>query len=404
MMGTSTEAATDASRRAVWRALGAAPGEIDELLAYAAPRFDAARLEALPPLPLDDEPHVAIWREYVAEAARDGAEACLRRHLVQLRFPIDAETGDRDDYRAATRRGEWPAETDGGAPLQRGDAIVLFVHPTPVGGLPVIVAPARADFVTLMRALTCRNAPAPIPASLGACMVAGYNNWDRVHRARQAWEQDQHAGDAVHASWPEAFRALRAEPSRYQDRFILLSDGPYSAVAHGEMGLDAEEWLACSRTIRLEHECAHYFTKCVFGTMRNTLHDELIADYVGIRAAAGAYRAGWFLRFMGLERHPAYRAGGRLDYYLGDPPLSTGAVRALRALVVAAAEQVERFDRTHVEPGGRGAWPAVAAATLACTALEELAAPDGHARLAERARRVRRLLDAPRAARATAPA
>ena len=46
--------------------------------------------------------------------------------------------------------------------------------------------------------------------------------------------------------------------------------------------------------------------------MRNNLHDELIADYAGITAAIGHYRAAWFLRFLGLEDYPTYRPGGRL--------------------------------------------------------------------------------------------
>lgn len=43
--------------------------------------------------------------------------------------------------------------------------------------------------------------------------------------------------------------------------------------------------------------------------------DELIADYAGIVAAWGRYRADWFLRFVGLEDYPRYREGGRLQNY-----------------------------------------------------------------------------------------
>ena len=45
--------------------------------------------------------------------------------------------------------------------------------------------------------------------------------------------------------------------------------------------------------------------------MRNNLLDELIADYMGITAAAGQYRSDWFLRFMGWSRfRPTGRAPG----------------------------------------------------------------------------------------------
>lgn len=67
------------------------------------------------------------------------------------------------------------------------------------------------------------------------------------------------------------------------------------------MNLSQAEWRRLSITIRLEHECTHYFTYRVLGSMRNNLLDELIADYQGIVSAIGKYRADWFLRFMGLE-------------------------------------------------------------------------------------------------------
>jgi hypothetical protein len=133
----------------------------------------------------------------------------------------------------------------------------------------------------------------------------------------------------------------------YQDRFILLSDGGYSGVSAQSIGLDEAVWRDHSLTIRREHECAHYFTKRVFSSMRNLLLDEIIADFMGIRAAAKQYRPEWFLRFMGLENFPAYREGGRLQNYLGTPPLSSDAFRILCDLVHRAAEQLRIFDAHH---------------------------------------------------------
>jgi len=74
------------------------------------------------------------------------------------------------------------------------------------------------------------------------------------------------------------------------------------------MGMDESTWHSLSLIIRLSHECTHYFTRRLFGSMRNNLLDELIADYQGIVAAnGGRYRADWFLRFVGLESFPDYR-------------------------------------------------------------------------------------------------
>jgi len=135
----------------------------------------------------------------------------------------------------------------------------------------------------------------------------------------------------------------------YQDCFILLSPGPYSGVAARDMGLPANRWRQISVTIRLEHECTHYLTRRLFAAMRNNALDELLADYRGIVAGNGRYRADWFLRFLGLEAFPAYREGGRLQNYRGDPALSDEAFAVLQGLVKDAASNLEHFDQDHAE-------------------------------------------------------
>ena len=113
--------------------------------------------------------------------------------------------------------------------------------------------------------------------------------------------------------------------------------------------------------------------------MRNNLLDEVIADYMGITAAAGQYRSDWFLRFMGLESFPAYRKSGRLQNYRGQPPLSDGAFGVLRALVKDVAENLQHVsDDLGFLPGG----PEERAGMLLALCgfrLEELAAPDAPA-------------------------
>jgi hypothetical protein len=360
--------AREARRAQVLRAFGAGAAEADELLAYNRSLF---ALPASVALPLPDEPFVDAWRRYADEAAARGVLPVLREHLVQLRFPVGAGRSEDAAYLAATRRGALPAETDD-LPVQEPDALRLFIHPTPAGAVPVVMTAHRADFESLVRALTRRNEPVPLPPSMGACMVGGYNNWGRVAELRRAWEAGAvEAGGA--GDWGAAFGVLRARKELYQDRFILLSGGSYSGVPAGAMGLDAGEWSRASITIRLEHECAHYFTRRVLGSMRNNLLDELMADYAGIVAAAGRYRADWFLRFCGLEGE-ACRADGRLWNYRGDPPLSDAAFAVLQRIVRAAALAVERYDaglsgdaRT---PEGR----ARVLLAMAALTLEEIAA------------------------------
>lgn len=327
---------SEASRAAVWRAFGASTAEADELVAYAAGPPGAGATDFAVPLP--EAPSVAAWAGYAESARTEGAAAVLRRVFVQLGFPVAAGTSARADYLAATRRGERPAEDVPGLAFAQPGTLQVFLHPTAAGRVPVVAAGARADFEALVRAITCRNEPEAVPASMGACMVAGYNDWARVGELRAAFLASDPDGD-----WDAAFRALVPQRALYQDRFLLLSAGPYSAVPAADVGLSADEWAALSGTLRLEHECTHFFVREAFGSMRKSMLDELVADYMALREAVGTFRLDWFLRFVGLESHPPYREGGRLQNYRG--PLSDGAFRVLQDVVKAAAHTLAAWDR-----------------------------------------------------------
>jgi hypothetical protein len=321
---------------------GASGPEIEELLAYNENVFDLSALSSEVRFPLPDEPFVPFWEAVEGQARARGAFAALREHLPQLRFPVRAGISETEPYRAATRRGVPPDTIPEatGLEIARPEAIEVVVHPSPAGRIPLLIARGRAEFTALLQALTKRNEPEPVPGSQGALMVSGYNNWSRVGELRRRWEALDPAGREA-ATWGEELQ--RSPRELYQDRFILLSDGPYSAVPAADLGLSEAEWREMSLVIRREHECAHYLTRRLFGSMRNNLLDELIADYAGMVAATGRFRADWFLRFVGLEEFPRYRPGGRLDLYRGKPPLSDGAFRVLQSLVKSAAENLERF-------------------------------------------------------------
>lgn len=229
------------------------------------------------------------------------------------------------------------------------ESLELRIHQSLAGKIPVLIAGCRGDFISLVQALIYRNEPHPIPDSMGAVMVAGYNNWDRVQTYRQNWEQAQ-PQPVSEVGWQLEFKRLIPQKPLYQDRFMILSCGGYSGVSAAEMGMSEPEWLRVSLAIRLEHECTHYFTRRLLNSMRNHLMDELIADYRGIVAGNGGnYRADWFLRFIGLEDFPVYRQGGRMENYRGDPSLSDGAFKVLQAVVKDAAENLERFHQNHAE-------------------------------------------------------
>ncbi len=336
----------DAFRSQVLQTCGASPDVAGELLAYNENPFTSA--SRLPPaFPLPDEPHIESWLAYEADAREAGAFEALRRRFVQLRFPIQAGISTEDAYRAATLRGLF-AEADRFSPgviLRRPSALDLVVHPTMAGRVPVLVVEDREDFVALVQAFSERNEPAPVPDAMGACIVTGLNNWDRIASYRAAWALAQ--GDAASAeAWAEEFQRLVPRKERYQDRFIMLSRGPYSATSAREAGLDEPEWLARSIVIRREHEFTHYFTYRVFGVMRNNILDELVADFVGLVRAFGRYPADLALRVLGLESFPRYRPGGRLECYRGRPALSDEAFDVLGRLTFQAVQNLERLAAT----------------------------------------------------------
>ena len=371
---------TDAFRSRVLAAYDASPTQIEELLAYNHNTFDHRGLALPLTFPLTPEFHVSAWDAYALEASTIGTFKALQKRLVQLWFPIREGISQSEPYRAATRRGvaaDKIAEATG-LTLTFPDQLQLRMHHSIVGRIPVLIPGCREDFVRLIQAFTMRNEPLPVPTSMGACTVGGYNNWDRIWALRQDWEATR---TFTGEDWNQAFERIRAQKELYQDRFMIVSDGPYSNVSAADLGLLPDEWQRLSFTIRLEHECTHYFTHRIFGSMRDHAMDELIADYFGMVMAVGCFRLDWFLHFMGLEAFPAYREGGRLQNYRGRPPLSDDAFSILQQLVKDAAENLGQFDHVHADTLRREAEAGHMLLALTSLTLEELASPQGGFRL-----------------------
>lgn len=353
--------------------------EITELSTYNQNIFNHTDLPPLGSFPLESERHISAWKRYHSQVPILGTFAALRSALVQLQFPIKAGISETENYRLATRKG-YPIDSmleATGLELEKPESLQLVIHATLAGEIPVLIAGCRADFISLVQALIKRNEPVTIPNSMGAVIVAGFNNWERIRHYRQEWELQQEQ-PATEADWKAEFQRLISQKYLYQDCFIILSQGNYSAIAATELGVNEAEWLRLSQIIRLEHECCHYFTRRVFGSMRNNMLDELIADYQGIIAANnGRYRADWFLRFVGLERFPNYCQGGRLENYRGNPALSDGAFRILQVFVKQAAENLENFNMIHIEELKTIENQARLIMVLTSCTLEELAVQKG---------------------------
>ncbi|MGI8551946.1 MAG: DUF7005 family protein [Dehalococcoidia bacterium] len=370
------------ARATVLAAMGVASRDAQELLTYNDNHFNHSHLPPPWHFPLPPEAHVEVWDRYADAAALVGAFVELEQRLVQLCFPIAAGISETESYRAATRRGAAAEATveATGLPLSRPEQLRLSVHPTLAGPIPILIPAGREDFVALVRALTRRNEPVPIPDSMGACMVAGFNNWDRVRRYREVWEAANPENCSADG-WQEEFQRLIPRRELYQDRFIIISDGPYSDVAAAAVGETPTDWQRLSLTIRIEHECTHYFMRRVLDSSRNNVLDELICDYAGIVAAVGHFRSDWFLHFVGLESFPVYREGGRLQNYLGEPGLSERAFKVLQALTWSAAKNLERFDARHGSQFRDAQGKALVLLALTSQTLEDLASDEAESLL-----------------------
>ncbi len=123
-------------------------------------------------------------------------------------------------------------------------------------------------------------------------------------------------------------------------RLIILSSKPYSNVPACELSLDEKDWARRSMLIRRSHECTHYYTKQAFGISNNILHDELMADFIGLYDTFGFYKAEWFLRFMGVIEG----SGGRMAVYTSG--LSVSVTNAVAELLTAAAYGLEKWSES----------------------------------------------------------
>lgn len=339
-MDSGSPALSRDGRRALLAGFGAAGEVLDELTAHLENPYESFLSgSGGERFPLAEEPQIEHWRRYVAEAVREGVVVALRRRFPQLAFPI-VEGLSRDAvYRAATRRGEWEPARAPALALEDPAALELSVDEGPAGPVPVLVARRRADFVTLVRALTCRNEPEPVPPAMGACLVKGLADWERVARYRREWEERRGAPASEEEWAAEMAAGLAPRKELWQDRLILLSDGPYSAVPAAETGLGEEEWRRASLALRRAHEGFHYLTLRLAGAIRSHLLDEVVADFAGLTAAFGRYDARLALRFLGLDRLPEVRPDGRLAVYRG--ALSDGALAVLGRLLAAASAALE---------------------------------------------------------------
>ena len=124
-----------------------------------------------------------------------------------------------------------------------------------------------------------------------------------------------------------------------KNRFIVLSEKPYSNISAGWMQLSDSDWRKKSMILRRAHECTHYYTRRYYGNADNNLHDELMADFFGLYAAFKEYKAKWFLHFMGVDGE---NKNGRLSLYVKNLP--NKVAEAIGETAVHCAKFLEKWS------------------------------------------------------------
>ena len=292
--------------------------------------------------PSVNEPYIDSWQGYTATFQPEEAFQLLKVCYPQFNFPIQEGINKTQEYIDVVLKGKPFPEADRVVPiLSKPEKVTFSMYESVAGKVPVLTVADDEDFVKVVQCFLYKNNPTVVPKSMGALLVNGVNNWDRIRALKAKWVRDNPS-----ESWNHEFsKSVLPNPGLYKDKLVVLSTKPYSAVNASRLGLTETEWLALSLTIRLEHECAHLYTLNHYSCASNNLHDELVADYIGISKTVGDYRKEWILAFMGLEEYPNYRKGARLENYLNGTTLTSGNFRELISVIKSAIENISEFDR-----------------------------------------------------------
>ncbi|HCB64202.1 MAG TPA: hypothetical protein DEP20_02390 [Fusobacteria bacterium] len=313
-------------RESILRNYGAKGDAVDQLLEYTRNHFHHNKFTQL-----EDEDFAKVWKNYRSDFS------FLREKIVEFNFPIEEGMSQNDDYIAAQETGRVAEKYRRSKGIDLKSIEISSVL-TPGGNMPLIILRDRSEFERVIQCFSYNNEPGKVPKSMGASTYAGYSNWDRILSYKEEWTM---ATGGNEFEWAKEFEKLKNNKRLFKDSFIVLSNGPYSAVPSGDVGMGESEWKRVSLDIRKFHETTHYFTKRILGSMNNNIIDEIFCDYVGVAKATGKYNVDWALRFLGLENYPKYRKGGRLENYASVD--SEDAKKILKVLVFDAVNNMAKL-------------------------------------------------------------
>ena len=311
----------------------------DELKLYFQNKFTSKELKTLSSF--TDEPYISAWKNYSTKSEKEGVFEVLKKCYPQLNFPIEKGIDKTQDYADAVLKGKIDCiNSENNLGLNNPKGIEFLIHESIAGKVPVLKIPDNQDFTKIIQCFIYKNNPTLVPLSMGALLANGINNWDRLHTLKNDWLANNSMGN-----WNQEFsKNVLTNPHLFKDKIVILSTKPYSNVTARSLGISEIDLKSYSYSIRLEHECTHLYTLKKYGSASNNLHDELIADYIGISKTIGNYDKGWMLTFLGLEEYPKYRKGARLENYLGNDNISLENFERLTEIIKNAIENIALFD------------------------------------------------------------
>lgn len=263
----------------------------------------------------------------------------LAKRFPQLYLKPETGVSGSDLYRAIVRKGY---RYQGSLSHFTGSADDrLTLEQTPAGEVTAVLLAHRADFECFYRIMACRCEPVEVPATMGGSCISGINDWSRIHDHMAAYREN--GGDDPSGE----FARFTAVPANYKQTLLVLSGGPYSAVAAERTPYDGETWLRISRKIRKYHELTHFVCRSLFPEKKHPIWDELLADCMGLIFATGEYNVPLAQAFLGIA-DGAY-VGGRLENYTGGEP----DAETLRQ-VTAAMDTLAQRCRTEQAMGKEG--------------------------------------------------
>lgn len=224
----------------------------------------------------------------------------LSQRYPQLLFPIEHGISKTQEFTDVVFCGK---ELKGTLDFSMSPKDRLYSIDTPAGTAEALLLYNREDFEKCVCALANRCEPKDIPPSVGAFMISGLINWEKVRR------------NCKNNINELTLKLLKFSGCEIYDRLILLSSGWYSGIVPENIGLSADEWTEKSITIRMYHELTHFICRSLYPKNIDVIRDEIFADMIGIIVAFGYYDTELAKLFLGIS-NAGLSETGRINYYI----------------------------------------------------------------------------------------